>query len=153
LKPDSPVALNDVAWFLVTCPDPKFRDADRALGLAKRAVELLPPNGYSLITLAIAKYRAGDYQAAISDLKKETQLSAAQRKAAIPVLRSSTQIFAGQMESINGYFRAMAHWRLDERHEARKCYDQAVEWMDKYQPQNEDLCRFRAEVEALMKNE
>jgi hypothetical protein len=39
---------------------------------------------------------------------------------------------------------------LDEKDEARKCYDQAVEWMDKNQPQNEELLRFRAETEELL---
>jgi predicted TPR repeat methyltransferase len=74
LKPDRPVALNDVAWFLVTRPDSKCRDVDRALELVKRAVELLPQNGYSLTTLGIADYRAGDSRTAVSDLTKSTQL-------------------------------------------------------------------------------
>ena len=68
----------------------------------------------------MAEYRAGDSQAATSDLK------------------NATQVFAGQLERINAFFRAMAHWRLDEKEEARKCYDQAVEWMEENQAPNEE---------------
>jgi hypothetical protein len=49
------------------------------------------------------------------------------------------------------FFLAMAHWQLDEKDKARKWFDQAVEWMDKNQPKNEELRRFRAEAAELMK--
>jgi hypothetical protein len=45
----------------------------------------------------------------------------------------------------------MAHWRLDEREKARQWYDKAVEWMEKNQPNDEDLRRFRTEAEELLK--
>ena len=48
---------------------------------------------------------------------------------------------------------AVAHWRLGNQDEARKWYDQAVAWMNKNQPKNEELRRFRAEAEELMKIE
>jgi hypothetical protein len=44
----------------------------------------------------------------------------------------------------------MAHWRLGDREQARTCYDQAVAWMDKHMPQNEELIRFRAEAAELL---
>jgi hypothetical protein len=44
----------------------------------------------------------------------------------------------------------MAHWQLGNKDLARKWYDQAVSWMDKNQPTNDDLRRFRAEASELM---
>ena len=44
----------------------------------------------------------------------------------------------------------MAHWQLGEKEAARKWYDQAVAWMDKNQPNNEELRRFRAEAAELL---
>ena len=40
--PDIAVTNNRLAWFLANCPDPNFRDADRAVKFARRAVELSP---------------------------------------------------------------------------------------------------------------
>ena len=45
----------------------------------------------------------------------------------------------------------MAHWQMGDTEQARKSYDQAVTWMEQTQPQNEELLRFRAEAEELMK--
>jgi hypothetical protein len=51
----------------------------------------------------------------------------------------------------------MAHWRLGQKDEARKWYQQAVEWGEKNGPtlaQNphwrEELRHFRAEAEQLL---
>jgi hypothetical protein len=45
----------------------------------------------------------------------------------------------------------MAHWKVGNKGEARKCYDRAVQWMEKSQPNNVELRRFRAEAEELLK--
>jgi hypothetical protein len=47
----------------------------------------------------------------------------------------------------------MAHWQLGDRDEARKWYDRAVAWMEKHQPKNEELRRFRTEAEELLRIE
>jgi hypothetical protein len=52
--------------------------------------------------------------------------------------------------SFDWYFLAMAHWQLGKKDESRKWYDQAVEWMEKNQPKNEELRRFRAEAAELL---
>jgi hypothetical protein len=44
----------------------------------------------------------------------------------------------------------MAHEQLGEKVEARKWYDQAVGWMEKRQPNDEELRRFRVESAALL---
>ena len=44
----------------------------------------------------------------------------------------------------------MARWQLREEEQARKRFHQAVLWMDKNQPQDAELRRFRAEAAALL---
>ena len=44
----------------------------------------------------------------------------------------------------------MAHWQLADKDRARQYYKQAVDWMDKNHPKNEELGRFRAEATALL---
>jgi hypothetical protein len=52
--------------------------------------------------------------------------------------------------SCDWFFLAMSHWQLGKKDEARKWYDQAVPWMDKNQPKNEELRRFRREAAELL---
>ena len=47
-------------------------------------------------------------------------------------------------------FLAMAHWQLGDKILARSWYDKVVSWMEKNQPNNEELLRFRAEAAALL---
>src|SRR5262249_34546615 len=63
------------AWLLTTGPDPKFRDAARAVEVAKKAVESVPESGWAWTTLGVAHYRAGDWKAAIAALDKSMELS------------------------------------------------------------------------------
>jgi hypothetical protein len=45
----------------------------------------------------------------------------------------------------------MANWNMGEQDEARRWYDQAIEWMEKEKgPDDEQLRRFRAEAEELL---
>jgi hypothetical protein len=82
-------------------------------------------------TLGVAHYRRGDWKVAIAALMKSMDL----RKAG---------------DSFDWFFLAMGDWKLDQKEEARKWYDQAVAWMDKNQPQNEELRRFWAEAAELL---
>jgi eukaryotic-like serine/threonine-protein kinase len=108
-----------------------LRHADRAVELARRAVELEPAQGMFWNTLGVAHYRAGDWKAASAALKK------------------SDDLLKGNDLSFNAFFLALAHWHLGNKAEARKWYDQAVGWMAKNKPQDEELLRFRAEAEFL----
>lgn len=123
--------LNDEAWRLATAPDPKARNPARAIELARKAVAFDPYNGAAFNTLGVAHYRAGDWTAAVAALEKSM------------ALRNGG-------DSYDWFFLVMAHWRLGDKEQARKRYDQAVEWMDKNAPTNGELRRFRAETEALM---
>jgi len=131
LAPKSPLTLNNLAWLLATCPDAKFRDPGRAVELAKKAVALAPKEGNHWNTLGVAHYRAGDWKAAIAALTKSMDA----RKGG---------------DSFDWFFLAMAHWQQGDQEKARTWYDRAVGWMDKNQPKNEELRRFRAEAGELL---
>jgi tetratricopeptide (TPR) repeat protein len=65
---DDPAAQNALAWFLATCPEPSLRDPRQAVLLAERAVRQAPRDGGYRNTLAVARYRAGDWRGAIAAL-------------------------------------------------------------------------------------
>jgi serine/threonine protein kinase/tetratricopeptide (TPR) repeat protein len=132
LEPTSAAYLNNLAWILATVPDPKLRETARAVEIAEKAVQLAPNDGSVLNTLGVAHYRAGSWNRAIE------------------VLTKSVNLMNGQFESYNSFFLAMAHWRLGEKENARKWCEQAVSWMEKNQPKDEELRRFRKEAVDLI---
>ena len=116
-EPDQPVVrerlalcCNNRAWELANGPEPP-RDLDRALALARRAVELAPGEAIYLNTLGVVQYRAGRYAEAIATL--ERSLAAGH----------------GQSDAFDLFFLAMAHHRLGHRDQARDCFDRAVRWL------------------------
>jgi hypothetical protein len=52
--------------------------------------------------------------------------------------------------AFNGFFLATARWQLGETDAARKSYDQAVAWMEKNAPTNQELIRYRREAAELL---
>ena len=73
--PEFAANLNDLAWSLLSSR-PGDRDAvDRAADLAARVVEAHPSVGVFWNTLGVARYRAGDYLAAIQALSRSINLS------------------------------------------------------------------------------
>jgi tetratricopeptide (TPR) repeat protein len=119
------------ARFLATCPDSEFRDPSGAVDTAKKAVELAPQVGSCWNTLGIAYYRLGRWQESVDALQKAGGL------------RSGG-------DSFDWFFLAMARWQLGDKEQARTWYDRAVQWMEKHQPQGEELIRFRAEAAELL---
>jgi serine/threonine protein kinase/Flp pilus assembly protein TadD len=122
---------NNLAWLLATCSDPKFRDATQAVGSAKKAVELAPKEGTFWNTRGVSHYRAGSWKDAVAALEKSME-------------------FRKGGDSFDWLFLAMACWQLGEKEKARTWYDQAVQWMDKNQPKDDELRRFRAEAAELL---
>jgi uncharacterized protein HemY len=120
-----------LAWLFATCPDPKFRDAARAVELAKEATQLAPKEGNCWGTLGAAHYRARHWNEAIEALNKSMDLGKGGN-------------------SFNWFFLATAHWQLGEKDKARQSYEKAVEWMDQNDPKNDELRRFRAEAAELL---
>jgi tetratricopeptide (TPR) repeat protein len=138
VNPKHADAHNDLAWLLATCPEAKLRDPNRAVELAKKAVELAPQDGSCWGTLGTAHYRAGDWKSAVASLDKSRAL----------------------LKGYDAYawlFLAMAHRKLGNDGESRKAYDQAVKWLEKNKEmlakttENADeLRRFRSEAEEVL---
>jgi serine/threonine protein kinase/Flp pilus assembly protein TadD len=131
LGADNVDVTNRVAWFLATTSEPPTQNSEYAVQLAKKAVGLAPQNGPFWTTLGGAYYRAGQWQGAVAALKKAMQL------------RSGG-------DSADWFFLAMAQQQLGDAEEARHWYDQAVQWMDKNKPRDEELHRFCAEAAARL---
>jgi tetratricopeptide (TPR) repeat protein len=71
LEPRNDRFLNCLAWFLVTCPDDQFRDAGRAVELAKEACEITGWREPSYVgTLAVASAEKGRFEEAIKLQRK-----------------------------------------------------------------------------------
>jgi serine/threonine protein kinase/tetratricopeptide (TPR) repeat protein len=127
-----PDADNTVAWFLATDPDPAVRQPARAVELARKAVEDEPRVAPVWNTLGVALYRTGAWDEAIQALTRSVELTR-----------------GGSPH--DWLFLAMAHWRKGDRAEARTWYEKAVAWFDRHHPDDEELTRFRAEADALIR--
>jgi eukaryotic-like serine/threonine-protein kinase len=123
--------LNQLAWRMAVTSGPQTRDPDRPVQLAQLVVELAPDEGRYRNTLGVAYYRLGDWKEARAALEKSME----QRQGG---------------DSFDWFFLAMAHWQLGDKEDARKRWDQAVQWMEKNAPQNEELRRLRAEAAQLL---
>src|SRR5262249_14963717 len=137
-KPDYFGPRSNLAWLLATCPDPKLRDGPRAVEHAKKAVELRPQDANEWNNLGVAYYRVGDWKAAVEALEKGDRM-----------LKGG--------DRVHRFCRAMAHWQLGEKEQARKWYDEAVQWLEAptrkegdQWPSVSDQRRFRAEAEKVM---
>jgi serine/threonine protein kinase/Flp pilus assembly protein TadD len=122
---------NELAWLLATCPELNYRNPGQAVAAARKAVEIAPEKGDFWNTLGVALFQAGDWTMALAAFSKSMAL----RKGG---------------DSFDWFFLAMAHWQLGEREDARKRYQQAVDWMAKRRPNDEELRRFRAQAAELL---
>ena len=102
-----------------------------AIDLAKKAVKATPTAGNYWITLGIAHYRAGPWSDALVAFQQAAKLR-------------------NGGDGLDWLFLAMAHGRLGEKEQGRKWYDQAVEWMEKNDPDDGGLKHMRAEAAELL---
>jgi tetratricopeptide (TPR) repeat protein len=130
LAPTDIRLLHVAAWMFANSPRAQERDVGIAVALAKRANELKPNDPDVLNTLGVARYRQGDYAAAVTDFEHSIAL--------------------GGDDAWNHFFLAMAHQRLGHAAEARSYYDRGVAWMDKNHPHDAEMLRFRAEAAELL---
>jgi WD40 repeat protein/Flp pilus assembly protein TadD len=128
--PDRTDALNGAAWMLATHPDPRRRDIGRAIAWANKAIDLDPEEEDFWNTLGVVRYRAGDWRGAVAALEKSVSIQG--------------------HNSYDDFFLALSRWHLGERQEAVRLYDQALRWMQVKGPDDEELCRFRAEAAGLL---
>ena len=122
------VWFNNASWCLATTENPSNRDPALAVELANRAVKINPYGDWN--TVGVAYYRIGDFKQALPFLEK-----------------------GNGGNSWAFFFLAMANRQLGNADAARRYYDQAIQWMDKQNPRNPELLRFRAEAEALIEGQ
>jgi serine/threonine protein kinase len=124
----------NLAWVLAIRPDRQPRHAAEAREQARKAVELTPWSGDRWHTLGVARCRTGHWQEALAAIERSRQLDGQK----------------GPPNSFDRFFEAMAYGGLGEREKARRCYDQAVRWMEQHDPQHPDLRRFRNEAARML---
>ncbi len=126
---------NHFAWKLANTAESK-RNPQRALTLARRAVDLSPNQASYLNTLGVAQYRAG------------------QNAEAVATLERSLAINRSEFAAFDLFFLAMAHHCLGHQATARACFDRAVRWLSEQKNLSDhythELADFRAEAEALL---
>jgi tetratricopeptide (TPR) repeat protein len=125
------VRLNNLAWYLLTAPNPAVRNPVRALELASKAVNLIPDCWESWNTLGVACYRNGNWEEA-----REAFLTAIDK-------HSGDNAF-------DGFFLGMVMWQLGDKQASRDWLSRAETWRLQNLPDDCELLRFRAEAEALV---
>jgi tetratricopeptide (TPR) repeat protein len=115
-------------------PDLHRRDANAALQLAEKAIELEPAVGNHWTAVGLARYRQGQWQPALADLEKARQLPTQQR----------------WDEAIDWFSLAMCYGQLGQRDAARQSFEKGDAWMKSNAPDDERLIRLRAEAGALL---
>ncbi|HUG90916.1 MAG TPA: WD40 repeat domain-containing protein, partial [Planctomycetaceae bacterium] len=113
IKPDDGWCCRHLAWLYATGPD-EFRDPERALTLARKALQLMPKQAapYTptfLTTLGAACYRNGRIEEALDALDRSVQSTPAAPSAATLLLQAMCQQQSGRPA------------------EARRCYDRALD--------------------------
>jgi uncharacterized protein HemY len=116
---------------LVHWPRPGVDHFEEAVDLAKKAVKATPTAGNYWVTLGIAHYRAGQWSDALTAFQQAIKL----RKGG---------------DRRDWFFLAMVYGRLGEKQQARKWYDQALQGMDKNDPESSEVNRLRAEAATLL---
>jgi tetratricopeptide (TPR) repeat protein len=124
-----------LAWVLAIRPDRRPNHASDALAHAQKAVGLEPGSHDSLHTLGVAHCRMGHWKEALAAIEKSRKLG--------PSSEPPT--------SFDRFFETMAYSGLGDMQQARRCYDEGVQWMEKRLPDHVDLRRFRAEAEQMLK--
>ena len=131
LDPDDTRVLNNLAWAQISVPNIAPYDPPQALVIIRKAIDLEPANSAYWNTLGVTAYRAGDWKTAAEALEKSMSLNKGG-------------------EATDWFFLAMTRKRQGQAAEARKWFDQAVEWTKKNQAGDPELQRFQAEAAALL---
>jgi serine/threonine protein kinase/tetratricopeptide (TPR) repeat protein len=131
LQPENAVTQNDFAGLLAYWPRPGVDHLEEAVDLAKKAVTTAPTAARYWGTLGIAHYRSGQWSDALVAFQQAAKLDKGDK-------------------CLDWFYLAMTHAQLGEKEHGRKWYDQAVEWMEKNDPDNGGLKYLRAEAAELL---
>jgi tetratricopeptide (TPR) repeat protein len=136
LLPKDPGTLNSEAWGGNLARPLGRRDPERAVVLARRAVELAPDNWFCINSLGVALYRTARLDEAVSVLEKALILG------------------KGDWDGFDVFFLAMAHARLGHAQRGHDCFDRAIRWVESRKDLSPDrvaeLAAFRSEAEAIL---
>jgi tetratricopeptide (TPR) repeat protein len=121
----------NLARFLVSCPQNRYRDTLLAIRVARKALEAIPESVHLWHILGIGYFQLGEYRAALEALRKAKDLRV-------------------RANSFDFYYLAMVQYRLGDRQGACKSYQEAVEWMNRNRPGDEELCRLHVEAASLL---
>jgi serine/threonine protein kinase len=125
---------NNLAWVLAVRPDRQPAHTAEAVAHAQRAVTVAPGNHDCWHTLGVVHCRMGHWKEALAAIEKSRQLENA----------------SGPPNSFDRFFESMAYSGLGDKEKARRCYDEAVQWMEHHLPDHADLRRFRAEAAEML---
>jgi tetratricopeptide (TPR) repeat protein len=134
---NDPVAMNNLAWLLATCPDAQLRNPKKAVELVTRALAFAPnPSGgwnpkNWWNTLGVAHYQAGNWQKAKEALTTSVKLNSGGGPA-------------------DWYFLAMTCQQLGAEKDARMWFERAQDWMKAAQTKDEELQRFQEEAAKVL---
>ncbi|TWU22596.1 serine/threonine-protein kinase [Bythopirellula polymerisocia] len=122
---------NHLAWWCATDRYSPYRESGEGIQFAQLATDGEPEVPDYWKTLGVAQFRAGEMDTAVKSLDRAVEL----RKGA---------------DACDGFFLAMAYWRLDQKGEARNWYNQAIGWMEENKPDDSTLLRLRNETATLI---
>jgi serine/threonine protein kinase/Flp pilus assembly protein TadD len=131
LDSQSPNTKVNLAWSLAAPETAKHQEAAEAVDLARQAMKQTPEAWHCWNALGAALYRTGDWKQAHQALEKAKTL----HKGFFP----PTHLFL-----------AMTLWCLGNKDDARRCYREAAQWMDKSGKQKPEGRRLRAECASLL---
>jgi Flp pilus assembly protein TadD len=119
------------SWFLATCPEKTVRDPARAVEHAERAVQLDSKDLNCWSVLGVARYRVGEWKAAIEALDTVDRSSRGMPAVHTPIL-------------------AMSYWQAGQKDKAEFVLELARKMVGQWGPKNDDFERLLAEAEALI---
>jgi hypothetical protein len=132
---DDPRRLHEPSWAVVRRPGADAAKYRRAVQLAEAARRLEPENGNYLTTLGVARYRAGQYPAALEALTRARTINAQRLKGDHPA---------------DVAFLALCQQQLGQPEQAGKLLAELRELMKKPQWANDEEAQaFLREAEAL----
>jgi tetratricopeptide (TPR) repeat protein len=133
LMPEDAELNHYLAYMLSICPEPKMRDARRAVGLATKAIDAVPNPWYGYWrALGMAQHFAGDDREAVKALTRSLELD-----------RSG--------DGFDFFLMAAVHQKLGNKEQARRWYEQGVTWMAANRhPYMAEPSILRANAEALL---
>ena len=124
--------LVQITLHLVQRDAPRFTEPAYAVDLAGQALALQPEVVLAWHTMGMARYRAGQWDEAITALSKTNELEHDKGLA------------------FNGFFLAMAYHKKGDAKQARSWYDRSVSWLADHKVNLPNAVRYRNEAASLL---